>query len=167
MIFSGTGRAVRGNTLPGFLHSDIGRGRFFFFFGGAFLRPPKPANPWHVWRVTYSRSQRRAMIARIDLRCLSTRRRRAVYMFARLFSRSRPLLGNFAAPARPREQMPVVRASGSTSSRGVWRDPATATASCWLQRTTANAVEPCVSHACVLPGKCKAQACFLLVSYRR
>ena len=30
------------------------------------------------------------------------------------------------------------------------------TASCWLQRTTANAVEPCVSHACVLPGKCKA-----------
>ena len=49
--------------------------------------------------------------------------------------------------------MPV-RASGSTSSRGVWRDPATATASCWLQRTTANAVEPCVSHACVLPGKC-------------
>ena len=45
--------------------------------------------------------------------CLETRRRRAVYVFARLFSRSRPLLGNFAAPARPREQMPVVRASGS------------------------------------------------------
>ena len=43
--------------------------------------------------------------------------------------------------------MPV-RASGSTSSRGVWRDSRAARTFCSLQRTTANAVEPCVSHAC-------------------
>ena len=53
MIDSGTGQAVRGNTFPGFLHSDIGRGRFFFFFGfEAFFIAPKPASPWHVWSVT-------------------------------------------------------------------------------------------------------------------
>ena len=45
--------------------------------------------------------------------CLSTRRRRAVYIVARLFSWSRPLRGCCAAPARPREPMPVREQGGS------------------------------------------------------
>ena len=104
----------------------------------------------------------------VYLRCLETRRRRAVYIYSRVgFSCSRPLRGT---TLRGRVRDRVRKASESRwqqSSRDGWRDPATATASCWLQRTTANAFETRVAHA-VLPGKCKAQAaCFLLVSYRR
>ena len=87
------------------------------------------------------------------LRCLSTRRRRAVYVFARLFRCSRPLLGNFAAPARPREQMPVVRASGSkaratSDATQRLRQPLAGFNARMLTRRTR------VAHACVLPAKC-------------
>ena len=61
------------------------------------------------------------------------------------------LRGYCANRVRDRVRSASERASGSTSSRDAWRDPATASASCWLQRTNINAVVTFVAHACVLP----------------
>ena len=102
----------------------------------------------------------------VYLRCLSTRRRRAVYVFARLFRCSRPCAGA-ARRVRDRVSQPV-RAMWQQKLARVWRDPATATASCWLQRTNANAVVTrVVARVPASRVQLQARACLLLVSYGR
>ena len=71
------------------------------------------------------------------LRCLSTRRRRAVYMFARLFRCSRPLRVLRCCACDRRKY--ASESKWQQKARATSGATATATAVCWLQRTNANA----------------------------
>ena len=124
---------------------------------GAVLRTPRRARRWRrvrlharghalawLWRQRHRRRRRRGLGEETLLRgpCVAraapgswVRRRAAVAASTTSCCASVP-----------------VRAMGSKSSRGVWRDLATATAVCWLQRTNDNASNR-VLRTRVLPAK--------------